>query len=139
MKCFDQLVCRQCLLLCLPAGSSPQSKEGLEKSYRPSNHKRDIESPRSITQLPPHTIKCSKHMTKALLGVGALDPDLFSFLSMSVLENRVYVSVPFFVHLENTYLFFYSCVCSAFIKHSLCSGSRLSSDSDDQSSRFAQD
>lgn len=55
-----------------------------------------------ITKLHSHVIKSSKHITKALLGVGALHPDLTFFLLMSVWESLL-CSCSFHVHLSNIF------------------------------------
>ena len=96
MQCFDQCVCRQCLLLCLSLGFFPGRKKAWGESCPPSNHRSNFESLRCIARLQQYLITPSKHITEALLETDALRPDLVSFLSVPVWEIQCYVSAPFF-------------------------------------------
>lgn len=54
-----------------------------------------------------------QHITKVLLGAGALRPDPFSFPSVPGLENKYYMAAPFFVHPNSS--LFKKFVCSTLI------------------------
>ena len=77
----------QCLLLCLSAGVSHEVKTALGRVTNPPATEATSKA-RPVIKLHQYRIKYSKHITKALLGAGALPPDLCAFLSVSVLESQ---------------------------------------------------
>lgn len=120
MKCFDQWVCRQCLLLCLSAGCFPRSKKHLGEELPINQLQKQLQKMLKVwhvTKLHQYIIKQNKHITETLLGAGT---SIFSFLC-HFLENKCCVAAPFYSP-EQHFLKF---ICSVFIVYYIVAASHV--------------